>query len=51
MLETFRDPTVAPHSEVFIEWGRYEVDHDGFRRVPADPLRCAVIAINFRFTW
>jgi len=38
MLETFRDPTVAPHSEVFIEWGRYEVDHDGFGAY--QPIRC-----------
>ena len=38
MLETFRDPKVAPHSEVFIEWGRYEVDHDGFGAY--QPIRC-----------
>jgi len=29
MLSTFRDPAIAPHTEVFIEWRRYEVDHDG----------------------
>ncbi len=38
MLATFRDPQVAPHTEVFIEWGRYEVDHDGFGAF--QPIRC-----------
>jgi len=38
MIETFRDPTIAPRGEVFIEWGRYEVDHDGFGAF--QPIRC-----------
>lgn len=38
MLSTFRNPTIAPHTEVFIEWGRYEVDHDGFGAF--QPIRC-----------
>ncbi|MDE3188185.1 MAG: sulfatase-like hydrolase/transferase [Acidobacteriota bacterium] len=38
MLATFRDPSIAPHTEVFIEWGRYEVDHDGFGAF--QPIRC-----------
>jgi len=38
MLSTFRDPTIAPHTEIFIEWGRYEVDHDGFGAF--QPIRC-----------
>jgi uncharacterized sulfatase len=38
MLPTFRDLTIAPHTEVFIEWGRYEVDHDGFGAF--QPIRC-----------
>lgn len=38
MLATFRDPKVAPHTEIFLEWGRYEVDHDGFGGY--QPIRC-----------
>ena len=38
MLSTFKDPTVAPHTEIYIEWGRYEVDHDGFGAY--QPIRC-----------
>lgn len=38
MLETFRNPSVALHTEVFLEWGRYEVDHDGFGAY--QPIRC-----------
>jgi uncharacterized sulfatase len=30
VLETFRDPGVRKDDAVFIEFGRYEVDHDGF---------------------
>ena len=30
MLEAFRNPGVRPGPAVFLEWGRYEVDHDGF---------------------
>jgi uncharacterized sulfatase len=29
-LAAFRNPEARTRSEVFIEWGRYEVDHDGF---------------------
>jgi len=30
MLATLRNPALQTRPEVFIEWGRYEVDHDGF---------------------
>jgi uncharacterized sulfatase len=30
MLGTFRDPEVRVRDTVFMEFGRYEVDHDGF---------------------
>ncbi len=30
MLSTIRNPVVPTNSEIFIEYGRYEVDHDGF---------------------
>lgn len=30
VLPLFRDPKTKVNSEVFTEWGRYEVDHDGF---------------------
>lgn len=30
MLQTIRDPAVPTNDAVFIEYGRYEVDHDGF---------------------
>ncbi len=38
MLATFRDPKNKPRNEVFLEWGRYEVDHDGFGGF--QPIRC-----------
>jgi uncharacterized sulfatase len=38
MLATFKDPTVTHRPEVFLEWGRYEVDHDGFGGY--QPIRC-----------
>lgn len=38
MLATFRDPRIKPREEVFMEWGRYEVDHDGFGGF--QPIRC-----------
>jgi uncharacterized sulfatase len=38
MLPMLMDPTVATRREVFIEWGRYEVDHDGFGAF--QPIRC-----------
>ena len=30
MLGTFRDPQARPNDVVFLEFGRYEIDHDGF---------------------
>jgi uncharacterized sulfatase len=30
MLASFKNPDVAPRTEAYMEWGRYEVDHDGF---------------------
>lgn len=38
MLASIKDPDHASRDEVFIEWGRYEVDHDGFGGF--QPLRC-----------
>lgn len=38
MLATIKDPKVKPREEVFIEFGRYEVDHDGFGGF--QPIRC-----------
>jgi uncharacterized sulfatase len=39
MLATFRDPEVRPSELVFMEFGRYEIDHDGFGGF--QPVRCA----------
>jgi len=30
MLGTFRDPQARPNDLIFMEFGRYEIDHDGF---------------------
>jgi uncharacterized sulfatase len=38
MLSLLRDPAATLHREVFLEWGRYEVDHDGFGAY--QPIRC-----------
>jgi uncharacterized sulfatase len=38
MLATFRDPALKPRGHVFLEFGRYEVDHDGFGGF--QPIRC-----------
>ncbi len=38
MLETIKHPKHASRENVFIEWGRYEVDHDGFGGF--QPIRC-----------
>ncbi len=38
LLPLFRDPKASVRKEVFLEWGRYEVDHDGFGGV--QPIRC-----------
>jgi uncharacterized sulfatase len=47
VLGLFRDPTATPNREVFIEWGRYEVDHDGFGGV--QPIRC-ICDGNYKLT-
>lgn len=39
MLETLEHPETAPNEHIFIEFGRYEVDHDGFGGF--QPMRCA----------
>ncbi len=39
MLGTFTDPKVRPNPAIFMEWGRYEVDHDGFGGF--QPIRAA----------
>ena len=38
MLATLRNPSSAGRREVCLEWGRYEVDHDGFGAY--QPIRC-----------
>lgn len=38
LLPCFRDPTVRVNDRVFIEFGRYETDHDGFGGF--QPIRC-----------
>jgi uncharacterized sulfatase len=38
MLPMLENPTEPGRREVFIEWGRYEVDHDGFGGY--QPIRC-----------
>ncbi|MFW6158082.1 MAG: sulfatase-like hydrolase/transferase [Planctomycetota bacterium] len=38
MLETFREPDRPAGDAVFIEFGRYEIDHDGFGGF--QPVRC-----------
>jgi uncharacterized sulfatase len=39
MLRTFEDPAARPNDAIFLEFGRYEVDHDGFGAF--QPIRCA----------
>jgi uncharacterized sulfatase len=39
MLASFLNPQVRPNEAIFMEWGRYEVDHDGFGGF--QPLRTA----------
>lgn len=39
MLETFRDPEVRTNDVIFMEFGRYEIDHDGFGGF--QPIRAA----------
>lgn len=39
MLATFKDPQQRPNEAIFMEFGRYEVDHDGFGGF--QPIRCA----------
>jgi uncharacterized sulfatase len=38
VLLSFKDPAAPTRDAVFIEWGRYEVDHDGFGGY--QPIRC-----------
>jgi uncharacterized sulfatase len=38
MLQLFKTPSITHREQVFIEWGRYEVDHDGFGGF--QPIRC-----------
>jgi uncharacterized sulfatase len=53
MLSLFRDPAGKLRDEVFLEWGRYEVDHDGYGGY--QPIRCVCdgrykLAINLLVT-
>jgi uncharacterized sulfatase len=52
-LKAFQDPAASAREYVFIEWGRYEVDHDGFGGY--QPIRCVCdgrykLAINLMVT-
>jgi uncharacterized sulfatase len=38
MLAAWKDRTAVVRKDVFMEWGRYEVDHDGFGGF--QPIRC-----------
>lgn len=38
VLASFKNPETPTRDAVFIEWGRYEVDHDGFGGY--QPIRC-----------
>jgi uncharacterized sulfatase len=38
ILPLLKDPQTPVRNEVFIEWGRYEIDHDGFGGY--QPIRC-----------
>jgi uncharacterized sulfatase len=38
VLAAYKDPAAPTRDHVFIEWGRYEVDHDGFGGY--QPIRC-----------
>ncbi|MEM7334270.1 MAG: sulfatase-like hydrolase/transferase [Chloroflexota bacterium] len=38
LLPTFKNPLVAVNEAVFMEFGRYEIDHDGFGGF--QPIRC-----------
>jgi len=53
ILPQLKDPSASVRKEVFIEWGRYEVDHDGFGAF--QPIRCICdghykLAINLMTT-
>jgi uncharacterized sulfatase len=53
MLETFTDPTRRPHDVIFMEFNRYEIDHDGWGGF--QPIRCGFdgrykLTINLHYT-
>jgi uncharacterized sulfatase len=53
MLETFRNPDDSPNDVIFMEFNRYEVDHDGWGGF--QPIRCAFdgrykLVINLHYT-
>jgi uncharacterized sulfatase len=53
MLPMLSDANATVRKEVFMEWGRYEVDHDGFGAF--QPIRCVCdgrhkLAINLMVT-
>ncbi len=53
ILAAAKDPAAPGRKEVFMEWGRYEVDHDGFGAY--QPIRCICdgrykLAINLMTT-
>ena len=38
LLPTFKDPDLTVNEQIFMEYGRYEIDHDGFGGF--QPIRC-----------
>lgn len=53
MLETFTDPTKRPNDVIFLEFNRYEIDHDGWGGF--QPIRCAFdgrykLTVNLHYT-
>lgn len=40
LLQTIKNPEIAINNEIFIEFGRYEIDHDGFGGF--QPVRCCL---------
>ncbi len=40
LISLFKNPDASINDHVFIEWGRYEIDHDGFGGW--QPIRCVV---------
>jgi uncharacterized sulfatase len=53
MMEIFKDPNKRPNDSIFMEFNRYEIDHDGWGGF--QPIRCAFdgkykLVINLHYT-